>query len=68
MNNLVLSGSQSEFDAYPYILLNLALSTLASIKARRLRPYTVDPETIVQSLAGKPKELQVWIISHLQYT
>jgi uncharacterized membrane protein len=33
MNTLILSGSQSEFDAYPYILLNLVLSTLASIQA-----------------------------------
>jgi uncharacterized membrane protein len=33
LNTLILSKSQSEFDAYPYILLNLVLSTLASIQA-----------------------------------
>ncbi|MFT7651820.1 MAG: putative membrane protein [Limisphaerales bacterium] len=33
LNSLILTQSQSEFDAYPYILLNLVLSTLASIQA-----------------------------------
>ena len=33
LNTLILSKSQAEFDAYPYILLNLVLSTLASIQA-----------------------------------
>jgi uncharacterized membrane protein len=32
-NTLVLSNSEYQFDAYPYILLNLLLSTLASIQA-----------------------------------
>ncbi len=33
LNTLILSGGASEFDPYPYILLNLVLSTLASIQA-----------------------------------
>lgn len=33
LNTLILSGGSAEFDPYPYILLNLVLSTLASIQA-----------------------------------
>ncbi|MFT4721383.1 MAG: putative membrane protein [Candidatus Azotimanducaceae bacterium] len=32
-NTLILSNSQYQFDAYPFIFLNLLLSTLASIQA-----------------------------------
>ena len=33
LNTLILSNSQYQFDAYPFIFLNLLLSTLASIQA-----------------------------------
>lgn len=33
LNTMILSRGSLEFDAYPYILLNLVLSTLASIQA-----------------------------------
>ncbi len=33
LNSLILASSINEFDPYPYILLNLVLSTLASIQA-----------------------------------